>query len=832
MPLPSPTRPGRHPRAALLVLTAVVLVLLGVPAQAATLPVMDADRPLPATGAPWFGPQLDWETDSADDYEERLGSSAALYGQRVAYPLTPDSRFFLQRLVRQSAAQGAVPVLSLEPSLPLAELTEEHAAELAEELAGLHDALGTTYLLRFAPEMNGTWYSWGQQPDAYVAAFRRLAELVHEDVPSAAMVWSPVYGAGYPYGAAYGDVDPDREADVEALDTDGNRRLDSGDDPYGPFWPGEDTVDWVGLTLYHFGPDRGRIDNELDDPVAGGETGDVETSTGFETDVAPRAGAFRARLTEVYGYGTGGGRRPFYDRFAERFDKPLLVDTGAVWLPDPESDPEMRIKRTWWRQVLRADTDWPLIGGILWVEERRREAEVRDRTVDWRATRNERLADALLADLEGEVDLGPVTPPVTSSTDQADDQPTPADDPAAGSTPPPPLPPTAVLPRPTSAGLAIGAGALLLVLAGAWLAGRRRPEWAYVPGTDPAGGAGDGQRRDARLDAARGLLLVGLVAAHGEVLRTTDGPMAHLMGAVVGPEAFLVVAGIAVALQHESVAARAGALAAASARWALAVRYWVLTVLVALVVLGLGYLPGTAATAVTRWLPGTGGVDLYERSAPLLDYPPPWWAVRELFELRTIPWPLSMLGLLVVLSVLAPFVVAALRARLWWAVLPLSWTAYAAGVLWTPDWTLGTWETAYPPLLWQVVFVHAVVLAHHRHELAALLARPRVRPVAGSLLGLAAVAWWLVTLTAAATDAGLADRLVELSSGRDLPPVRLLLVTLTSLTAWLLLTRCWRPLASTVARPLAAVGTRGTTVLGGQVLLLVLLAAVVPGVPG
>ena len=57
-------------------------------------------------------------------------------------------------------------------------------------------------------------------------------------------------------------------------------------------------------------------------------------------------------------------------------------------------------------------------------------------------------------------------------------------------------------------------------------------------------------------------------------------------------------------------------------------------------------------------------------------------------------------------------------------------------------------------------------------------------------------------------------------------------MTLTSLTAWLLLTRCWRPLASTVARPLAAVGTRGTTVLAGQVLLLVLLAAVVPGVPG
>ena len=818
MPLPSPTCPARLPRAALLLLCSVVLVLLGAPAHAA----VDDERPLPATGTPWFGPQLDWETDSAEDYQRRLGSNAALYGQRVAYPLTADSRFFLERLVRQSAAQGAVPVLSLEPSLSLGELTEDHATDLARELAALHDELGTTYLLRFAPEMNGTWYSWGQQPDAYVAAFRRLASVVHTEVPAAAMVWSPVYGAGYPYGAAYGDVDPDREADVASLDTDGNQRLDSGDDPYGPFWPGEDAVDWVGLTLYHFGPDRGRTDNELDDPVGGGETGDVETSTGFETDVAPRPGAFRSRLNEVYGYGNGAGRRPFYDRFAERYDKPLLVDTGAVWLPDPGGDPELRIKRTWWRQVLRADRDWPLIGGILWVEERRREAEVRDRTVDWRATRNERLADALLTDLTGEVDLGPVTPPIetTAAPEPGAQESAGAD----GATPLPDLPATAALPRPTATGLAAGAAGLLVLLGIAWAAGRRRPEWTYASDSPTD--------RDMRLDAARGLLLLAMVAAHVELLTTTEGPVAHLMGAVVGPEAFLVVAGVALALQSEAVAARAGALAAVTARWALAFRWWLMTVLVALVVLGLTYLPGTSTSAVTRWLPGPDGVDLYERSAPLLDYPPPWWAVRELFELRTIPWPLSMLGLLVVLSVLAPLVVAALRAHLWWAVLPLSWTAYAAGVLWTPDLTTGTWETAYPPLLWQVVLVHTLVVTHHRRDLATLLAGPRVRAMAGGLLGLVVAAWAVLAVSAALQDGPLAERLVELASGRDLPAVRLLMVTLTSVTGWLLLTRCWRPLAASVAPALAAVGRRAVPMLAGHVLLLVLLAAVLPGVPG
>lgn len=239
MPLRHSSTGGLRPALVLV----LALLLLGAAPGAAAASGTGGPFPSPTPGTPWFGPQLDWLEDSAEDYEERLGSSAALYGQRVAYPLTDDSTYFLQRLVTQSAAQGAVPVLSLEPSVPLDELTTEDAEALAEELSGLSDELGTRYLLRFAPEMNGTWYAWGQQPTAYVAAFRLLADVVHEQLPEAAMVWSPVYGAGYPYGAAYGDVDPDRVADVDALDTDGNRRLDAGDDPYGPFFPGTDAVD-------------------------------------------------------------------------------------------------------------------------------------------------------------------------------------------------------------------------------------------------------------------------------------------------------------------------------------------------------------------------------------------------------------------------------------------------------------------------------------------------------------------------------------------------------------------------------------------------------------
>ena len=48
--------------------------------------------------------------------------------------------------------------------------------------------------------MNGSWRSWGQQPEAYVAAFREVADAVHAATDRAAMVWSPVYGSGYPFG--------------------------------------------------------------------------------------------------------------------------------------------------------------------------------------------------------------------------------------------------------------------------------------------------------------------------------------------------------------------------------------------------------------------------------------------------------------------------------------------------------------------------------------------------------------------------------------------------------------------------------------------------------
>lgn len=44
-------------------------------------------------------------------------------------------------------------------------------------------------------------------------------------------------------------------ADQTALDTNNNGQLDEGDDPYSPWYPGDDQVDWIGISLYYKGPD-------------------------------------------------------------------------------------------------------------------------------------------------------------------------------------------------------------------------------------------------------------------------------------------------------------------------------------------------------------------------------------------------------------------------------------------------------------------------------------------------------------------------------------------------------------------------------------------------
>lgn len=365
-------------------------------------PVAAADDTVvsPVAGEPWFGPVLDWESDLPEDYAERLGETPSLYGQRVHYPLTEDDRDYLADFARLTAGQGAVAVLTLEPQVALTSLTQRDAEVLGQELAGLHEELDIHFLVRFAPEMNGSWVIWGQQPDRYVAAFRAVADAVHEAAGEhAEMVWAPAYGAGYPFGRAYGAVQGAGQRIGEVLDTDRDGTVDDGDDPYAPYFPGGRYVDWVGLSLYHYGDQQD-----------------------FGNNAAPGRGELAARLADRFGYGVRRQRRSFYDRYAAA-TRPMLVETSALYNPaNPRGDAEQDLKQRWWRQVLDASSARPAIGAISWLELTRPEAEIDDAVADWRATHTPELARALRADLDAsDVRLGPVTQVVRPASEAAKD---------------------------------------------------------------------------------------------------------------------------------------------------------------------------------------------------------------------------------------------------------------------------------------------------------------------------------------------------------------------------------------------------------------------------
>jgi hypothetical protein len=282
--------------------------------------------------------------------------------------------------VSQVADGGGLLLLTLEPQQGLAAVTDSVATDLADRLDG-YNRSGVPVIVRFAHEMNGSWYPWGQQPTDYVAAFRRVAAAVHRDAPGSAMMWAPNYGGGYPFtGGAHQAAAGSPEAAV--LDTDGDGGITGADDPYAPYWPGDDAVDWVGMSLYHWGDAYPWGENEV-----------------------PEAGKFVAQLTGEY-VGLGGDDRvvpDFYRTYGEQHDKPVAIpETAALYAPGAGGAEELAVKQAWWMQVLAEDLhqQLPRLAMINWFEWDKQESEIGAR-VDWTVTSADTVRTAYRSDLPG-----------------------------------------------------------------------------------------------------------------------------------------------------------------------------------------------------------------------------------------------------------------------------------------------------------------------------------------------------------------------------------------------------------------------------------------------
>ncbi len=349
-----------------------------IPTSATTIPTPSAsDRPLPelvpADGTAWFGMNLDWANDSVADVSARLGATPSVWVQFVVFPLDDAGRGNLDAFIDQVAAVDGIGLITLEPRDGLDSVTEADAEELARLLDGYWRASGTPSIVRFAHEMNGSWYPWGQQPEAYIDAFRTVATAVHALAPASAMAWAPNEGSGYPFsGGTFTSDDP-------SLDTNGDGEITNTDDPYAPYWPGDDAVDWVGMSVYHWGIEYPWGENELPTPEE-----------------------FRSLLTGAVS-GAHEGQVPipdFYAAYAEGHDKPMGVfETAALFNPAADGPDEGDLKEAWWQQVTAPaiHDEFPRIAMLNWFEWRKDEPEVGG-IVDWRLTSDPELARALIAE--------------------------------------------------------------------------------------------------------------------------------------------------------------------------------------------------------------------------------------------------------------------------------------------------------------------------------------------------------------------------------------------------------------------------------------------------
>ena len=156
---------------------------------------------------------------------------------------SPTTRAFPTSQAWGVRARGVTPMIWWEPVDP-SDLTSPEYARLANVVDGRHDdyirryaraarTFGTPVILRFAHEPNGGTFPWGvrgfdNDADMFVAAWRHVHGLFAEEgATNVRFLWSV-----------------------------GKQSCPGRCDPYAPFFPGDDYVDYLGFSSFNWGAMR------------------------------------------------------------------------------------------------------------------------------------------------------------------------------------------------------------------------------------------------------------------------------------------------------------------------------------------------------------------------------------------------------------------------------------------------------------------------------------------------------------------------------------------------------------------------------------------------
>jgi hypothetical protein len=309
---------------------------------------------------------------SIPDLSSRVGFTPAVYIEFFNFSDSFTDVASIEAFLDQVAAVQGVAVLTLEPHNGLGQVTQSGCYQIADLCAKAESKMIGGIFIRFAHEMNGNWYPWGQRPTLFKTKFQLLAQTVHARTSRTAMIWAPNYGVGYPFGTP---VPQAGSADFLALDTNHDGRINDRDDMYEPYYPGDDAVDWVGMTLYHWGVSFPWLENEL--PPAGALAKSM-------------VGAYQGSVPNFYGH---------YCADALHHKPMAITETAAFYNTQMPGPSELSIKQAWWKQVFAAPAQFPMLKCVNWFDELKRESIAQYNLIDWRITGSEPICDTFVSDL-------------------------------------------------------------------------------------------------------------------------------------------------------------------------------------------------------------------------------------------------------------------------------------------------------------------------------------------------------------------------------------------------------------------------------------------------
>jgi len=329
--------------------------------------------------------------------------------------------------------------------------------------------------------------------------------------------------------------------------------------------------------------------------------------------------------------------------------------------------------------------------------------------------------------------------------------------------------------------------------------------WRYVS---------DGSR-DLRIDWLRGLAMTCVIVNHSRLQSLLSWFSYERFWTVTAAEVFVVLSGTVLGIVYGNRLRRGQWRDVVRGLSKRAITLWLAFVVVTLSIVVLA-VSGVDVQALTT--ANDGMIEVFD---PLrLDAA----ALRDIVLMRSGPWAFEIVALYVWLVIATIPCLFLLRRLDWRALLLFSWVLYACYRIAPHTLTGAHFETAFPILVWQLPFVHGIVIGYERGRIRAIVTRtPRILTAAAIAASAVFMAFalcnpWADGPRLLQSTLVSEDRFVDLYwrffSLSDLGIGRLLNLAAALPVGYLLLTFFWK-----VSRPIGGVlVTLGQQSLGAFVL--------------